>query len=117
MKKNGMVIMSSEISNIAKINDHPKLLTRRVRDIGLDSEKISYSVDINDLASARELSMPQIWDCLEEGIVDHTGICNQGEEIRGYISYHSHEGLVTLYFALAEDDTWLEVLSASIEVK
>ncbi|WP_300727511.1 hypothetical protein [Pseudomonas sp.] len=109
--------MHSRSVIIAKFEDHPKNLTRRVNSVAEDLEKVAYSQDVNDLASARVLSMPQIWDCLSGGEVQRSGLEIDDDEARGTISFHSHEGLVSIYFALTRDDSWLEVLSASIEVK
>lgn len=47
----------------------------------------------------------------------HHGLEISDDEARGVISFHSHEGLVKVVFALTQDDSWIEVLSASIEVK
>ncbi|WP_064596205.1 hypothetical protein [Pseudomonas sp. DR 5-09] len=109
--------MQSSSKNVAKLVDHPRMLTRRVNEVASDLERVAYSQDINDLASARILSMPQIWDCLTEGQVMHHGLEISDDEARGVISFHSHEGLVKVVFALTQDDSWIEVLSASIEVK
>lgn len=109
--------MHSRNQNVAKFEDHPKNLTRRVNAIAHDLEKVGYSQEINDLASARTLSMPQIWDCLTDGEVQRHGLEFDDDEARGTISFHSHEGLVRVYFSLNQDDSWLEVLHASIEVK
>lgn len=109
--------MQSSSQNVAKLEDHPRILTRRVNEVASDLEKVAYSQEINDLASARILSMPQIWDCLTEGEVLRDGLEISDDEARGTISFHSHEGLVKVVFALTQDDSWIEVLSASIEVK
>lgn len=102
---------------VRSIENHPKRLSPRIKAVAADQNRVSFASSINDLASARELSMPQIWDCLDGGEVSSTGIVIDDEEIRGFIFFHSHEGLVTLSFAMCRDDTWLEVLSAQIEVK
>jgi len=117
LKKKRVAGMQSSSASIAKINDHPKHLTRRINLLAHDLEKVAYSVDLNDLDSARDLSMPQVWDCLREGEVERGSIVANGEEVTAIISHHSHEGLVTLQISIAEDDSWLEVWSASIEVK
>lgn len=109
--------MHSISQNVAKLEDHPKMLTRRVNSVASDLEKVAYSQEINDLANARILSMPQIWDCLMEGEVLRCGLEICDDEARGVISFHSHEGLVKVIFALTQDNSWIEVLSASIEVK
>jgi hypothetical protein len=102
---------------VAKLEDHPRRLTTRVNQIASDLDKVAYSQEINDLASARILSMPQIWECLTGGEVQHCGLEISDDEARGIISFHSHEGLVRIVFALIQDYSWIEVLSASIEVK
>lgn len=109
--------MHSRNLNVAKFEDHPRNLTKRVNAIALDLEKVVYSNEINDLASARILPMPQIWDCLTEGEVESRGlqICSDG--VHAYISFHSHEGLVRVNFFLAQDCSEIEVLTATIEVK
>lgn len=109
--------MQTSAISIVKFSDHPKLLTRRINQLALDQEKVAYSADLNDLDSARVLSMPQIWDCLREGEVEYGSTIVNGDEVKANISHHSHEGLVRLQISIAEDDSWLEVWSASIEVK
>lgn len=109
--------MSSSSSKVAKLEDHPKVLTRRVNSVSSDLERVAYSKEINDLASARILSMQQIWDCLTDGDVRPEGLVVTDEEVRGTISCHCHEGLVSIFFSLTQDYSWIEVLSASIEVK
>jgi hypothetical protein len=109
--------MHSSSQNVAKLVDHPRVLTRRVNKVASNLERVAYSLEINDLASARILSMPQIWECLTEGEVLHHGLEISDDEARGVISFHSHEGLVKVIFALTQDDSWIELLSASIEVK
>lgn len=102
---------------VAKLVDHPKNLTRRVNTVALDLERVGYSQEVNDLANARTLSMPEIWSCLREGEVLFEGLSVDDDEVRGIIAFHSHEGLVRLVFSLTQDDSWVEVWSAEIEVK
>lgn len=109
--------MQSRSVNVAKLVDHPRILTMRINSLSKNLSKVGYSTDINDLANARVLPMPQIWDCLREGTVQPVGLVTDEDEARGTISHHSHEGLVRISFCLTQDDSWLEVLSASIEVK
>ncbi|WCX32783.1 hypothetical protein KK171_12590 [Pseudomonas aeruginosa] len=109
--------MQGNSLNILKLVDHPKLLTRRVNIVALNLEKVGYSQEINDLANARCLTMPEIWSCLKEGEVQSDGLSVDDDEVSGVIAYHSHEGLVRLRFSLLQDDSWLEVLSAKLEVK
>ncbi len=110
--------MLGKANNVAQFGDHPKNLTARINSVARNLDKVAYSKDVNDLASARILSMPEIWDCLQEGKVGPNGVRVGGDEIYGTIEHHSHEGLVQIEFFLAHDDKWIEVLSAAkIEVK
>ncbi|MNP43516.1 hypothetical protein D3C76_1373390 [compost metagenome] len=109
--------MLGQAKNVALIGNHPKNLTDRINTVSLDLKKVAYSMDVNDLASARILSMLEIWECLQEGTVSPSGVTMCGDELRGIMSHHSHEGLVRIEFSLAHDDKWIEVLSARIEVK
>ncbi|WP_085600427.1 hypothetical protein [Pseudomonas sp. B10(2017)] len=109
--------MLGQANNVALIGNHHRNLTARINNLSVSLNKVAYSKDVNDLASARILSMPEIWDCLQEGKVSPSGVTVCGDEIRGVMSHHSHEGLVRIEFSLAHDDKWIEVLSAQIEVK
>lgn len=110
-------MLSKNIKKLSRLEDHPKNLTTRIRAIAKDLNNVAFSEDINDLSSARILTMPAIWGCLREGEVQLPGLEIEDDEVRGAIHHHSHEGLVKLSFALIQNTQWIEVLSASIEVK
>jgi len=102
---------------ISRFEDHPRCLTNRINEIALNLDSVAFTADINDLHSGRILTMPEIWECLRAGNVQPYGLEIDHDEVRGIIVHHSHEGLVQLSFALVRDTSWIEVLSASIEVK
>jgi hypothetical protein len=109
--------MLSSNLKISRFEDHPKNLTVRVNEIAENLDRVAFSEEVNDLSSGRILTMPQIWECLRAGEVQTHGLEIEDDEVRGIIAHHSHEGLVQLSFALIRDTPWIEVLSASIEVK
>lgn len=59
--------------NISTLAHHPKRVLEQIRALAANLDRVDYSVNLNDLVRARQVSMRAIWTCLESGelVADH----------------------------------------------
>jgi hypothetical protein len=59
--------------NISTLAHHPKRVLEQIRALAADLDRVDYSVNLNSLVRARQVSMRAIWTCLESGelVADH----------------------------------------------
>lgn len=101
------------MSNVTNIGSHPRWIEAQIRELGRQLQKVSYSMNINDLVSAREVSMRAIWDCIEEGEVVREHIHHEANGVYAKLRCHTGGDLVELDVLLPSGEDRLEVLYAT----
>lgn len=108
--------MGEGASNVSQLDHHPKRVEGHIHGLATNLNQVGFSTNINDLAAARQVSMRDIWECLESGSVMPCWLKHEETCIYCKMMCHCAEGTIYLDICISKDFVSLEVLFATIEV-